>query len=47
MINLKTFNICHILIRDVYRRSCDVSLRRSCVHGVIKCFVESLLFVIL
>ena len=27
---------------DVYRRSCDVSLRRSCVHGVIKCFVESL-----
>ena len=26
---------------DVYHHSCDVGLRRSCVHGVIKCFVES------
>ena len=26
---------------DVYRRSCDVGFRRSCIHGVIKCFVES------
>jgi len=32
---------------DVYRPSCDVGLHRSCVHGVIKCFVESIFFVIL
>ena len=31
---------------DSYPPSCDVGLCRSCVHSVIKCFVESLFFVI-